>query len=68
MQIIINEEKIIIEKEKVFIPDLLVYKSIHDLKGLAVAVNNSIVSKEQWNSTPLKENDKILIIRATQGG
>ena len=37
-------------------------------KGMALAVNNSIVPKADWEKHELKENDKVTIIRATQGG
>lgn len=36
--------------------------------GVAVAVNNQIVKKDEWQSTVLKENDKIIIIKAVCGG
>ncbi len=38
------------------------------LDGIAVAVNNEIITKKVWNSTVLNENDAITIIQATQGG
>jgi sulfur carrier protein len=37
-------------------------------KGIAVAVNNRVVPKSMWETFILKENDKLTIIRATQGG
>lgn len=37
-------------------------------KGIAIAVNHSVVSKSDWSNTQLKENDNITIIKATQGG
>lgn len=37
-------------------------------KGIAVAVNNQIVSKNDWNRRELSEGENVLIIRATQGG
>lgn len=46
----------------------LVDEIVNDTKGLAVAINNSVVSKEKWNETMLNEADKVLLIRATQGG
>lgn len=36
--------------------------------GIAVAVNNTIISKNSWESKTLLENDNVLIIQATQGG
>lgn len=39
-----------------------------DKKGFAIAVNDKVVRKVDWNSFELKENDKVLIITATKGG
>ena len=36
--------------------------------GIAVAINNAVVLKCNWKTTSLIENDKVLIIQATQGG
>lgn len=36
--------------------------------GIAIAVNDEVVSKKNWTTTILNEKDKILIITATQGG
>ena len=37
-------------------------------KGIAVAVNGTVVPKAQWDSYELQPNDKVLVIKATQGG
>jgi sulfur carrier protein len=37
-------------------------------KGVAVAVNNSVVPKTEWTKHKINPNDAILIIKATQGG
>tara|TARA_B100000809_G_scaffold266412_1_gene329025 strand:- start:4981 stop:5181 length:201 start_codon:yes stop_codon:yes gene_type:complete len=37
-------------------------------KGIAIAVNQTVISKSDWNQTILKANDNITIIKATQGG
>lgn len=36
--------------------------------GIAVAVNQNIISKSDWEGTALSQNDEVLIITATQGG
>ncbi|SHJ32663.1 sulfur carrier protein ThiS [Aquimarina spongiae] len=36
--------------------------------GIAVAVNNEVISKENWRQLTLKEKDEVTIIQATQGG
>lgn len=37
-------------------------------KGIAVALNNSVIPKINWQNQFLKQNDEVLIIKATQGG
>ncbi len=36
--------------------------------GIAVAVNNTVVSKSQWANHQLQDQDHVTIITATQGG
>ena len=36
--------------------------------GIALAVNEKVIPKTEWNNFQLNDNDKILIIKATQGG
>jgi len=47
--------------------DLLTQLNISD-KGIAVAINNQIISKNDWDQRQLSHDENILIIRATQGG
>ncbi len=37
-------------------------------KGVAVAVNDSVIPKSNWETHIIQSNDNILIIKATQGG
>ena len=41
---------------------------VTDVKGLAVAVNSTVIPRTNWSTFQLNENDTIIIIRATQGG
>jgi len=41
---------------------------LHEQRGIAVAVNNNVIPKAEWQQKTLADNDKIVIIRATQGG
>lgn len=36
--------------------------------GVAVAVNDAVVPRGRWEALALAEGDRVLIIRATQGG
>ncbi len=37
-------------------------------KGIAVAINQAIISKSRWESYVLHPGDQVIIIKATQGG
>lgn len=47
---------------------LLHEHQLDEKKGIAVALNEEVIPRASWAQTPLKENDKILVITATQGG
>ena len=36
--------------------------------GIAIAVNQAIVSKSDWQEYVLQPGDKVVLIKATQGG
>jgi len=44
------------------------HSGMKDLRGLAVAVNDTVIPRTTWDAFQLKENDTITIIHATQGG
>jgi sulfur carrier protein len=37
-------------------------------KGIAVAINQTIIARSQWAAHGLKHGDQIMLIKATQGG
>lgn len=37
-------------------------------EGIAVAINYMVIPKKDWDTTILKENQEIMIIRAVSGG
>ncbi len=41
---------------------------IKAVNGIAIAVNNTVISKNDWDSYTLKPNDALIIIKASQGG
>ncbi len=43
-------------------------KQLEDLRGIAVAVNNTVVPKPNWEATQLQEQDNVLVITAAKGG
>lgn len=67
MEIYINDTKIEINGGTCSVASLLETMNIN-VTGCAVAINNAIVPAVRWGETLVKENDKITLIRATQGG
>ena len=47
---------------------LLQQLGLLEKRGIAVAVNNTVIGKAGWEKHLLSEQDKITIIRPTQGG
>ncbi|MFL5727855.1 MAG: sulfur carrier protein ThiS [Cytophagaceae bacterium] len=67
MNLFVNNEKKEIQNP-LNIAGLLGEIKLHSAKGIAVAINNEVIPKSDWEKYSLKENDKVTIIRATQGG
>ena len=66
MLVFINQEPKEVEKNISLLN--IIQSSLNSLDGLAVAVNNKVIPKSEWHKYTVKENDKLLFIRATQGG
>jgi sulfur carrier protein len=67
MDVFVNNELQTIEENSNLI-QLMEIIDMAEKKGIAVAINNAVVSKTKWREYQLHSNDKIIIIRATQGG
>ena len=49
--------------------DLLASEGVApDARGVAVAVNDRVVTRSRWPEHTLAEGDRVEIVRATQGG
>lgn len=67
MTISLNNQTIEVEAQTML--SKLVFQQIgEDPKGIAVAINGQVIPKDSWLETIVKENDELLIIKATQGG
>lgn len=67
MQLTVNGEQKDIEAQS--LKELLKsYDIDFNSGGVAVAVNDTVVPRDQWEDHSLEEEDRIEIIRATQGG
>ncbi len=68
MKIIFNGNERVLS-DKAYLYDLLLQLKVkEDKPGVAVAINDNIIVKSEWQYTKLKENDRVEIIQAVQGG
>jgi len=67
MEIMFNNQPITVS-EATTLESVLKTNGLLDKKGIAVAVNASVIQKVNWTNTKLKTNDKIMVITATAGG
>jgi len=54
--------------ESQLLADLLASLGQTHTRGLAVAVNDAVVPRTEWATHTVQPHDRILLIRATQGG
>lgn len=67
MNITINKDPKTIDTDS-YLLQLLESVKLIDQKGVAIAVNDQVITRSNWEQFQLNENDKITIIKATQGG
>ncbi|MFC3198462.1 sulfur carrier protein ThiS [Parapedobacter deserti] len=67
MEVIINHQKISIQPDASLVKVLCDY-GITQSKGIAIAVNESVIPQKYWESTSLRQGDRLTIIKAAQGG
>ena len=67
MKVFINNEENTLAKEST-VTSLLESLKIPAERGVAIAINNKVITKNTWDQYSINENDKITIIKATQGG
>lgn len=68
MELFINHQKKSFAEKLSSLEALILSEVPKAPKGIAVAVNDQIIPRKYWATTPLHQKDKILIITATQGG
>lgn len=67
MVLFINNQRKDIEGEP-SIDILLNFLNLESTRGVALAVNDRVVPRSEWENFQVQDQDKITIIRATQGG
>ncbi|MGY8945268.1 MAG: sulfur carrier protein ThiS [Flavobacteriales bacterium] len=66
VSVLVNENPIEIEENATL--SQLLQKVNTSVEGIAIAINDEIITKNAWESQAIKNNDNVLIIKATQGG
>ncbi len=67
MEVTVNQQSHTIS-ETCSVEELVLNVLNRQSKGLAVAVNQMIVPKSNWENQRLNSGDQIVVITATQGG
>lgn len=67
MQIYINSTFTVVPDSINTVGKLLDFKKV-SRQGTGVGINNRLVKAVDWDSTPIKEEDRIMIVSATYGG
>jgi len=67
MEISINQQRTEIP-EHFSVEELLSFLFADSKKGIAIAINQTIIPKREWPVHILNPEDKITLIKATQGG
>ncbi|OUU27263.1 MAG: thiamine biosynthesis protein ThiS [Verrucomicrobia bacterium TMED44] len=67
MKISVNDENYEILDDS-NLTSLLNLLGMKDLKGWALALNEKVIAKSDFDQTKLIEGDRVILIQATQGG
>jgi sulfur carrier protein len=67
MEITLNDKKHTVS-ENISLNEIVFNQLGDKQKGIAVAINDSVIPRSNWETHLIKPNDSILIIKATQGG
>jgi sulfur carrier protein len=66
-EVSINQQKIQLS-ENGTLADVLSLLHIGQADGIAIAVNEEVIPRGEWAGYVLREQDRVFVIRATQGG
>ncbi|HEY6899639.1 MAG TPA: sulfur carrier protein ThiS [Puia sp.] len=67
IEVSINQEKFQLS-ESARLADVLPLLHIGQAGGIAIAVNEVVIPRKEWEEYALRAADRIFVIRATQGG
>ena len=68
MRIFVNDEPREVNAGDETVGALMRASGLSSPEGVAVAVNDGVVPRPQWATRALNDGDRVLVIRATQGG
>lgn len=68
MEIVVNNQKKNFDANSITVQELLNIEMPDKQKGVAVAINSTVIPKIEWSTKAINNNDNLLIIKATQGG
>jgi sulfur carrier protein len=63
----LNDQPVALEGGSTLL-SLLSARGLADRKGIAAAVNGDVIPRPAWARRALAAGDRVLVIRATQGG
>ena len=66
MKVVVNNKEIEISEES-NVNDLISEMNMPN-RGIAVAINNEVVPKDNWSTIKLEKEMRVTLIKATQGG
>ncbi|MDR3229487.1 MAG: sulfur carrier protein ThiS [Puniceicoccales bacterium] len=67
MEIFLNDETREVAPETT-LKNVLDTLGLPSFDGVAVSVNETVVRRDEWATRPLAPHDRLLLIRAAQGG
>jgi sulfur carrier protein len=67
MEITVNQQSYSVS-QTCSLQEMLASVILQPTNGIAIAVNQEIISKSNWDSYALQPGDNITVIKATQGG
>lgn len=67
MEVLVNN-KLYAVQPATTVAALLQFIQLPSANGIAIAINNEVIPKTQWDQQTLQAADRVTIIRATQGG
>lgn len=67
MKILVNQQEIIVSSQQLSVAELVKLNQLPSF-GIALAVNNKVVRKADWDTTFLHDGDSVTVITAVCGG